>query len=182
MDADLTPAWLCKQEDHLRLEARVAVLEDLVANLRVALANTCGVVVEDPVVSAPGPDWGSPSPQPGRGLWRGRRAAGPSALSDAPDWQSPFRMTIDAVTTVTGRGAVVTGRVERGCLRRNTEVEIVGASGPVVRATVVSMASFAGDTDLIQAGDNVGLLLKGIKRGVVEPGQVVVTPGSADSL
>jgi len=89
----------------------------------------------------------------------------------------PFLMPIEDVFTITGRGTVVTGRVERGQLNVNEEVEIVGIR-PTVKTTVTGIEMFRKLLDSAQAGDNTGLLLRGTKREDVERGQVVVKPGS----
>ena len=94
------------------------------------------------------------------------------------DVDQPFLMPIEDVNTITGRGTVVTGRVERGLLKVNEEVEIVGIREKAIKTTCTSMESFHKTTDFVQAGDNVGLLLRGTKREEVERGQVVVKPGS----
>jgi elongation factor Tu len=95
----------------------------------------------------------------------------------ARDTDKPFLMPIEDVFTITGRGTVVTGRVERGTLKLNTEVEIVGIR-PVQKTTVTGIETFHKMMDECEAGDNTGLLLRGIKRDEVERGQVVVKPGS----
>ena len=90
----------------------------------------------------------------------------------------PFLMPIEDVFTITGRGTVVTGRVERGMLKVNDEVEIVGIKPESQTTTVTGIEMFHKLLDEAQAGENVGLLLRGIKREDVERGQVVVKPGS----
>ncbi|ROQ37396.1 translation elongation factor 1A (EF-1A/EF-Tu) [Frondihabitans sp. PhB188] len=89
----------------------------------------------------------------------------------------PFLMPIEDVFTITGRGTVVTGRVERGQLNVNEEVEIVGIR-PTVKTTVTGIEMFRKLLDQAVAGDNTGLLLRGTKREDVERGQVIVKPGS----
>jgi len=89
----------------------------------------------------------------------------------------PFLMPIEDVFTITGRGTVVTGKVERGTLALNSEVEIVGIR-PLQKTTVTGIETFHKQVDEAQAGDNTGLLLRGTKREDVERGQVVVKPGS----
>jgi elongation factor Tu len=93
------------------------------------------------------------------------------------DLDKPFLMPIEDVFTITGRGTVVTGRVERGTLKINTEVEIVGIR-PLQKTTVTGIETFHKQMEEAEAGDNTGLLLRGIKRDDVERGQVVVKPGS----
>ena len=90
----------------------------------------------------------------------------------------PFLMPIEDVFTITGRGTVVTGRAERGILKVNEEVEIVGIKETSTRTTVTGVEMFRKLLDEARAGENVGLLLRGIKREDVERGQVVVKPGS----
>ncbi|QRP45396.1 elongation factor Tu [Amycolatopsis sp. FDAARGOS 1241] len=90
----------------------------------------------------------------------------------------PFLMPIEDVFTITGRGTVVTGRVERGQVNVNEEVEIVGIREKSTKTTVTGVEMFRKLLDSGQAGDNVGLLLRGIKREDVERGQVVVKPGT----
>ena len=90
----------------------------------------------------------------------------------------PFLMPVEDVFTITGRGTVVTGRVERGVVNVNEEVEIVGIRPETTKTTVTGVEMFRKLLDQGQAGDNVGLLLRGIKREDVERGQVVVKPGS----
>ena len=90
----------------------------------------------------------------------------------------PFLMPIEDVFTITGRGTVVTGRVERGVLKVNEEVEIVGIHEKSTKSTVTGVEMFRKLLDEARAGENVGLLLRGIKREDVERGQVVIKPGT----
>ncbi len=93
------------------------------------------------------------------------------------DTDKPFLMSIEDVFTITGRGTVVTGRVERGKLNLNEEVEIVGIKE--TRKTVVTgIEMFRKSLDYAEAGDNAGVLLRGINREDVERGQVLAKPGS----
>jgi elongation factor Tu len=94
------------------------------------------------------------------------------------DIDKPFLMPVEDVFTITGRGTVVTGRVERGIVKVSEEVEIVGIRPTSGKTTVTGVEMFRKLLDQGQAGDNVGLLLRGIKREDVERGQVVVKPGS----
>jgi elongation factor Tu len=89
----------------------------------------------------------------------------------------PFLMPIEDVFTITGRGTVVTGRVERGKLAINSEVEVVGIR-PVQKTVVTGIETFHKSMKEAEAGDNTGLLLRGIERTDVERGQVVAAPGS----
>ena len=90
----------------------------------------------------------------------------------------PFLMPIEDVFTITGRGTVVTGRVERGILKVNEEVEIVGIHEKSTKSTVTGVEMFRKLLDEARAGENVGLLLRGVKREDVERGQVVIKPGT----
>jgi elongation factor Tu len=89
----------------------------------------------------------------------------------------PFLMPIEDVFSISGRGTVVTGRVERGVVRVGEEVEIVGIR-PTARTTCTGVEMFRKLLDQGQAGDNVGVLLRGTKRDEVERGQVLCKPGS----
>ncbi|WP_454299255.1 elongation factor Tu [Salana multivorans] len=93
------------------------------------------------------------------------------------DMDKPFLMPIEDVFTITGRGTVVTGKVERGSFPINSEVEIVGLRAPQ-KTTVTGIEMFHKQMDEAWAGENCGLLLRGTKRDDVERGQVVVKPGS----
>ncbi|MEX5309166.1 elongation factor Tu [Kocuria sp. CPCC 205297] len=93
------------------------------------------------------------------------------------DTDRPFLMPVEDVFTITGRGTVVTGRAERGTLPINSEVEIVGIR-PVQKTTVTGIEMFHKQMDEAMAGENCGLLLRGLKRDDVERGQVVCKPGS----
>ena len=93
------------------------------------------------------------------------------------DIDKPFLMPIEDVFTITGRGTVVTGRVERGKLPINSEVEILGIREPQ-KTTVTGIEMFHKSMDEAWAGENCGLLLRGTKRDEVERGQVVAVPGS----
>jgi len=94
------------------------------------------------------------------------------------DIEKPFLMPVEDVFTITGRGTVVTGRVERGVVKVNETVEIVGIKEKSMSTTATGIEMFRKLLDEGRAGDNVGLLLRGIKREEVERGQVVVKPGS----
>jgi elongation factor Tu len=90
----------------------------------------------------------------------------------------PFLMPIEDVFTITGRGTVVTGRAERGILKPNEEVEIVGIREKSMKTTCTGIEMFRKLLDEARAGENVGLLLRGIKREDVERGMVVIKPGT----
>ena len=93
------------------------------------------------------------------------------------DLDKPFLMSIEDVFTISGRGTVVTGRVERGQLHLNDEVEIVGLK-PTKKTVVTGIEMFRKSLDVAMAGDNAGALLRGINRDEVERGQVLAKPGS----
>ncbi|GAB3399758.1 elongation factor Tu [Flindersiella endophytica] len=90
----------------------------------------------------------------------------------------PFLMPVEDVFTITGRGTVVTGRVERGVLKTNEEIEIVGIRETSQKTVVTAVEMFRKILDEARAGENVGLLLRGIKREDVERGMVCVKPGT----
>ena len=90
----------------------------------------------------------------------------------------PFLMPIEDVMTISGRGTVVTGRVERGQLNAGDEVEIIGLTEERAKTVVTSMEMFRKTLDYCEAGDNVGALLRGIGRDEIERGQVLCKPGS----
>ena len=90
----------------------------------------------------------------------------------------PFLMPVEDVFTITGRGTVVTGRIERGIIKVNEEIEIVGIKDKTQKTTVTGVEMFRKLLDEGQAGENVGLLLRGTKREEVERGQVLCKPGS----
>jgi elongation factor Tu len=93
------------------------------------------------------------------------------------DTDKPFLMPIEDVFTITGRGTVVTGRVERGQLKLNDEVEIVGLK-ETKKTVVTGIEMFRKQLDYAESGDNAGVLLRGISRDDVERGQVLAKPGS----
>ena len=90
----------------------------------------------------------------------------------------PFLMPVEDVFTITGRGTVATGRVERGTLHLNEEVEIVGIKEDTRKTVVTGIEMFRKLLDEAQAGDNIGALLRGVQRTEIERGQVIVKPGS----
>ncbi len=93
------------------------------------------------------------------------------------DVEKPFLMPVEDVFSISGRGTVVTGRVERGVIKVGDEVEIVGLR-PTIKTTCTGVEMFRKTLDQGQAGDNIGILLRGTKRDEVERGQVVAKPGS----
>jgi elongation factor Tu len=92
--------------------------------------------------------------------------------------EKPFLMPVEDVFTITGRGTVITGRIERGIVKVNEEVEIVGIRETSQKSIVTGIEMFRKLLDEGQAGENVGLLLRGTKREDVERGMVVIKPGS----
>lgn len=93
------------------------------------------------------------------------------------DTDQPFLMAIEDVFSIAGRGTVATGRIERGIVNSNEEVELIGLK-PTVKTTAVSVEMFNKILDQGQAGDNVGVLLRGLKKEDVERGQILAKPGS----
>jgi elongation factor Tu len=94
------------------------------------------------------------------------------------DIEKPFLMPVEDVFTISGRGTVVTGRIERGIVKVNEEVEIVGIREPSFKTVTTSIEMFKKFLDQGQAGDNAALLLRGVKREQVERGMVVTKPGT----
>ncbi len=97
------------------------------------------------------------------------------------DEDKPFLMSIEDVFSIKGRGTVVTGRVDRGVMVPMTEVEIVGLQDEPTKTVVTDMEMFRKKLDSVMAGDNAGLLLRGVDRDEVQRGQVVAIPGSIQS-
>ena len=94
------------------------------------------------------------------------------------DTEKPFLMPVEDVFTITGRGTVATGRVERGILKINDEVEILGIHEDVKKTVVTGIEMFRKLLDQAQAGDNIGALLRGVQRTEIERGQVLAKPGT----
>jgi elongation factor Tu len=94
------------------------------------------------------------------------------------DTDKPFLMPVEDVFTITGRGTVVTGRIERGIIKVNEEIEILGIRDTSAKTTVTGVEMFRKLLDEGQAGENVGLLLRGTKREDVERGMVLAKPGT----
>jgi elongation factor Tu len=90
----------------------------------------------------------------------------------------PFLMPIEDVMTISGRGTVATGRVERGMAKIGDEVEIVGLSNEKKKSVITGLEMFRKSLDFAEAGDNIGMLLRGIQREEIERGQVIAKPGS----
>ena len=94
------------------------------------------------------------------------------------DTDKPFMMPVEDVFSITGRGTVATGRVERGQVRVGDEVEIVGISEETSKTTVTGVEMFRKLLDYAEAGDNIGTLLRGVTRDNIERGQVLSKPGT----
>ena len=94
------------------------------------------------------------------------------------DVDKPFMMPVEDVFSITGRGTVATGRVERGQVRVGDEVEIVGISEETSKTTVTGVEMFRKLLDYAEAGDNIGTLLRGVTRDNIERGQVLAKPGT----
>ena len=94
------------------------------------------------------------------------------------DENLPFLMPVEDVMTITGRGTVATGKVERGILKLNEEVEIVGIKPEIKKTVCTGLEMFRKSLDFTEAGDNVGALLRGIQRTEIQRGQVLAKPGS----
>ncbi len=96
----------------------------------------------------------------------------------ARDVDKPFLMPVEDTMTITGRGTVATGRVERGVLKAGEQIEIIGIREATKTTVATSMEMFKKTLDVVQAGDNAGILLRGIERKDIERGQVLAKPGS----
>ena len=94
------------------------------------------------------------------------------------DLDKPFLMSVEDVFSIPGRGTVASGRVERGTLKKDSEVELVGKGDVALKTKVTDIETFKKSCDVSQAGDNSGLLLRGIKREDVRRGMVIVAPGT----
>lgn len=90
----------------------------------------------------------------------------------------PFLMSVEEVFSIPGRGTVVSGRVERGVLKRDTEIEVVGGSMQPIKTKVTDIETFKKSCDESRAGDNSGLLLRGVRRDDIRRGMVIAVPGS----
>lgn len=97
------------------------------------------------------------------------------------DLEQPFLLPVEDVFSISGRGTVVTGRVERGTLKKGEEIEIVGNFEKPFKATVTGVEMFKKELDLALAGDNCGILLRGVKRDEVSRGMVLAKPGTVKS-
>ena len=94
------------------------------------------------------------------------------------DTEKPFLMSVEDVFSIPGRGTVASGRVERGVLKRDADVELVGKVGNAIKTKVTDIETFKKSCDESRAGDNSGLLLRGVKREDVKRGMVIVKPGT----
>jgi elongation factor Tu len=94
------------------------------------------------------------------------------------DLDKPFLMSVEEVFSIAGRGTVASGRVERGKLKKDTEVELVGKGNEIIKTKVTDIETFKKSCDESRAGDNSGLLLRGVRREDVKRGMVIVAPGT----
>ena len=111
-------------------------------------------------------------------IWELMRVVDEYVPTPVRDTDKPFLMSVEDVFSIKGRGTVVTGRVDRGTLLPGSEVDIVGLRDDIRKVVVTSMEMFHKTLDQVEAGDNAGLLLRGINRDEVERGQVMAKPGS----
>ncbi|HEX9774062.1 MAG TPA: elongation factor Tu [Actinomycetota bacterium] len=111
-------------------------------------------------------------------IWELMKACDESIPEPTRDVDKDFLMSIEDVFSITGRGTVVTGRVERGKLKKMEEVEIVGLQDKPQKTTATDLEMFRKLLDEVQAGDNVGVLLRGVDKDEVQRGQVLAKPGS----
>lgn len=95
------------------------------------------------------------------------------------EMDKPFLMSVEDVFSIPGRGTVASGRVERGVLKKDSEVELVGKSGVPIKTKVTDIETFKKSCDQSQAGDNSGLLLRGVRREEVSRGMIIAKPGTA---
>ena len=120
-------------------------------------------------------DWDSPAFEPIQKLLDACDSYFPDPVRDT---DKPFLMPVEDVFTITGRGTVATGRVERGILKLNDKVEIVGLSDEKKETVATGIEMFRKLLDFAQGGDNIGVLLRGVNRDEIERGQVLAKPGS----
>jgi elongation factor Tu len=111
------------------------------------------------------------------GIWKLMDAVDTYIPEPVRDIDKPFLMPIEDVFSISGRGTVVTGRAERGVIKVGDEVEVVGIR-PTLKTVCTGVEMFRKTLDQGQAGDNIGVLLRGVKREEVERGQVVARPGT----
>ncbi|KAF3930661.1 hypothetical protein ABW19_dt0207218 [Dactylella cylindrospora] len=98
------------------------------------------------------------------------------------DLDKPFLMAVEDVFSIAGRGTVATGRVDRGMLKKGEDVELVGIQKDPIKTTVTGLETFKKELDFAQAGDNSGLLLRGVKREDVRRGMVIAKPGTMKAV
>ena len=110
-------------------------------------------------------------------IWELMRVVDEYIPTPERDTERPFLMSVEDVFSIKGRGTVVTGRVDRGTILPNKEVEIVGLRDDIRKVVVTSMEMFHKILDKVEAGDNAGLLLRGVGRDEIERGQVLAKPG-----
>ena len=120
-------------------------------------------------------DWDNPAFEPIQKLLDACDSYFPDPVRDT---DKPFLMPVEDVFTITGRGTVATGRVERGILKLNDKVEIVGLSDEKKETVATGIEMFRKLLDFAQGGDNIGVLLRGVNRDEIERGQVLAKPGS----
>ena len=111
-------------------------------------------------------------------IWELMRVVDEYVPTPLREMDKPFLMSVEDVFSIKGRGTVVTGRVDRGVLKPGSEVDIVGLQDTIRKVVVTSMEMFHKILDQVEAGDNAGLLLRGVNREEVERGQVIAKPGS----
>ena len=111
-------------------------------------------------------------------IWQLMEAVDSYIPTPERDYNKPFLMSIEDVFSIKGRGTVVTGRVDRGTLKKGEEVEIIGLRDESMKTVVTGIEMFHQELDQAQAGDNAGVLLRGITRDEVERGMVLAKPGS----
>jgi elongation factor Tu len=104
-----------------------------------------------------------------------------SVPSPSRPLDKPFLMPVEDVFAISGRGTVVTGRIEQGTLKVGDELSIVGGTKPIAKLPVIGIEMFRKSLDTAQAGDNVGALLRGVKREDIERGQIACKPGSVNA-
>jgi elongation factor Tu len=136
-------------------------------------------IVQGSALEALSCESGDPDDPAFASIWELMRVVDEYIPTPERDEDLPFLMSIEDVFSIKGRGTVVTGRVERGTMKPNTEVELVGDMYEKARKTVVtSMEMFHKVLDVVRAGDNAGLLLRGVGKEEVGRGVVVAAPGS----
>jgi elongation factor Tu len=111
-------------------------------------------------------------------IWELMRVVDEYVPTPQRETDKPFLMSVEDVFSIKGRGTVVTGRVDRGTLKPGSEVDIVGLRDDIRKVVVTSMEMFHKILERVEAGDNAGLLLRGVNRDEVERGQVLALPGS----